>query len=44
MLSIYDSLNKLCEKLSRLEYVIRRKNLELILTQRKDQNETKIQA
>jgi hypothetical protein len=28
LLSVFDSLNKLCEKLSRLEYVLKRKNLE----------------
>ncbi|MDR2731125.1 MAG: hypothetical protein LBB81_09555 [Treponema sp.] len=31
LLSIFDSLNTLCEKLSRLDYVIKRKNIEQIL-------------
>ena len=31
LLSIFDSLNELCEKLSKLEYVLTRKNIEKIL-------------
>jgi len=31
LLSVYDGLNKLTEKLSRLDYVLKRKNIELIL-------------
>jgi hypothetical protein len=31
LLSVFDSLNTLCEKLSRLNYVIQRKNMEQIL-------------
>jgi hypothetical protein len=31
LLSVYDSLNILCEKLSRLDYVLTRRNLEQIL-------------
>jgi uncharacterized protein YukJ len=31
LLSIADSMNDLCEKLSRLEYVLKRKNVERIL-------------
>jgi hypothetical protein len=30
LLSVYDSLNNLCDKLSRLNYVIQRKNIEQI--------------
>jgi hypothetical protein len=29
LLSVADSMNKLCENLSRLEYVIQRKNIEI---------------
>jgi len=29
LLSIFDSLNNLCEKLNRLDYVIKRKKIEL---------------
>jgi hypothetical protein len=29
LLSVFDSLNTLCEKLSRLAYVLQRKNIEL---------------
>ena len=29
LLSVYDSLNNLCEKLNRLDYVLKRKNIEL---------------
>jgi hypothetical protein len=29
LLSVFDSLNNLCEKLNRLNYVIQRKNMEL---------------
>jgi hypothetical protein len=31
LLSVADAMNKLCEKLSRLEYVIQRKNIEQFL-------------
>ena len=31
ILSICDSLNKLCERLNRLEYVLKRKNIEINL-------------
>jgi len=31
VLAIFDSLNNLCEKLSRLEYALKRRNLEQIL-------------
>lgn len=31
LLSIFDSLNTLCEKLSRLDYALKRKNIELNL-------------
>ncbi|MDR2596610.1 MAG: hypothetical protein LBC76_04730 [Treponema sp.] len=31
LLSLFDSLNNLCEKLTRLDYVIKRKKLELSL-------------
>jgi len=31
LLSVYDSLNNLCEKLSRLDYVLKRKNMEQII-------------
>jgi hypothetical protein len=31
MLSVFDALNDLSEKLSRLEYLLKRKNLEQIL-------------
>ena len=31
ILAVCDSLNKLCEALSRLEYAIRRKNIEISL-------------
>ena len=34
LLSLYDSLNDLYEKLSRLDYLIRRKNIEQILFQK----------
>ena len=30
LLSVYDSLNKLCERLSRLEYALKRKRIESI--------------
>jgi hypothetical protein len=30
LLQIFDNLNTLCEKLSRLNYVLKRKNIELI--------------
>ena len=36
ILAVCDSLNKLCETLSRLDYAIKRKNIELSLTRRKD--------
>jgi len=29
LLQVYDSLNNLCEKLNRLDYVLKRKNMEL---------------
>ena len=32
ILSVCDSLNKLCETLSRLEYALKRKNIEISLT------------
>ena len=31
LLSVFDSLNNLCEKLSRLEYVLTRRNIEQII-------------
>ena len=31
MLALYDSLNTLCEKLNRLDYLLNRKRMELIL-------------
>jgi len=31
LLEVFDSLNNLCEKLNRLNYVIQRKNMEQIL-------------
>jgi hypothetical protein len=31
MLSVFDNLNSLCEKLSRLEYLLKRKNMEQFL-------------
>ena len=34
MLSVFDSLNELCEKLSRLEYLLKRKSIEQILYQK----------
>ena len=34
LLSVFDSLNNLYEKLSRLDYLIRRKNIEQILFQK----------
>ena len=34
ILAICDSLNKLCEALSRLDYVLERKNIEISLTKR----------
>ena len=37
LLAVCDSLNKLCETLSRLEYVLQRKNIEKILTQKKQE-------
>jgi hypothetical protein len=41
LLSVFDSLNKLCEKLNRLNYIIQRKNIEQILCQKykEEQNE-----
>ena len=35
ILSVYDSLNKLCETLSRLEYVIKKRNIETGLTKKR---------
>jgi hypothetical protein len=35
ILAVCDSLNKLCETLSRLEYVLKRKNIEMSLTKKK---------
>jgi len=34
LLSVFDSLNTLCEKLNRLDYLVRRKNIEFILSQK----------
>jgi len=34
LLSLFDSLNNLCEKLTRLDYVIKRRMLELSLYQK----------
>ena len=34
VLSVFDSLNELCEKLSRLEYLLKRKSIEQILYQK----------
>ena len=43
ILAVCDSLNKLCETLSRLEYAIKRKKIEISLTQkRQDNNAEKI--
>jgi hypothetical protein len=36
LLSVFDSLNKLCEKLCKLDYVLKRKNLEQILYQKEE--------
>ncbi|MDR2923302.1 MAG: hypothetical protein LBU85_08180 [Treponema sp.] len=36
LLSVFDSLNTLHEKLSRLDYVIQRKNIEQILYQNRE--------
>ncbi|MDR0475656.1 MAG: hypothetical protein LBH43_18540 [Treponema sp.] len=37
-LSIADSMNKLCEKLSRLEYVLKRKSIEQMHPEGKGEN------
>ena len=34
ILAVCDSLNKLCEALSRLDYALKRKNIEIGLTKR----------
>ena len=34
ILAVCDSLNKLCETLSRLDYAIKRKNIEISLAQK----------
>jgi|GEM_PF-3609933 len=34
LLSLFDNLNALCEKLNRLDYLIRRKKMELSLYQK----------
>ena len=34
ILAVCDSLNKLCETLSRLDYALKRKNIEISLTKR----------
>jgi len=34
LLSVYDSLNNLCDRLSRLEYVLKRKKIEFIPSQK----------
>jgi hypothetical protein len=39
LLRLYDSLNALCEKLSRLDYVIQRKSIELLLIYQKYKGE-----
>ena len=38
VIAVCDSLNKLCEVLSRLEYVIKRKKMEIILAQKRQDN------
>ena len=35
LLAVCNSLNTLCETLSKLEYVLKRKNIEIRLTQKK---------
>jgi len=37
LLSLFDSLNNLSEKLTRLDYVIKRKKLELSLYQKREE-------
>jgi hypothetical protein len=38
LLSIADSMDKLCEKLSRLEYVLKRKNIKQMYPEGKGEN------
>ena len=38
ILAVCDSLNKLCHVLSRLEYAIKRKNIEIGLAQKRQDN------
>jgi len=44
ILAVCDSLNRLCETLSRLAYVLQRKNIEISLTKKdkEQENETEI--
>jgi hypothetical protein len=41
LISVFDSLNNLYEKLCRLEYVMQRRNMEFILLQEDGNGETK---
>ena len=38
ILAVCDSLNKLCETLSRLDYAIKRKKIEISLAQKRQDN------